>query len=90
MSGEALEKFPDDYFDWVYIDGNHNDPFVGQDLALARRKVKAGGIISGDDYNWQSAIGAPVRTAVEKLVADIGPAAGLKVIANQYLIRHPA
>jgi len=90
MSGEALDKFPDGYFDWVYIDGNHNDPFVGEDLALARRKVKAGGIISGDDYNWQSAIGAPVRTAVEKLIADLGQSARLKVIANQYLIRLPS
>ena len=31
--------FADGHFDWVYIDGNHNEPFVGEDLALARKKV---------------------------------------------------
>lgn len=87
MSKPALEGFADHYFDWVYIDGNHNEPFVGDDLDLARRKVKPGGIISGDDFNWQTAIGAPVRTAVEKLMAELGDGAKLKLIANQYLIR---
>lgn len=90
MSTVALEKFPDGYFDWVYIDGNHNEPFVWDDLALARRKVKPGGIIAGDDLNWQTAIGAPVKTAVDRLLAELGPSARLKVIANQYLIRLPA
>jgi len=90
MSQAALASFPDGYFDWVYIDGNHNEPFVGEDLALARRKVKAGGTISGDDYNWQTDIGAPVRAAVEKLMAELGDAARFKLIANQYLIRLPA
>ncbi len=35
--------------------------FVGEDLALCLKKVKPNGIITGDDYNWQSAAsGAPV------------------------------
>lgn len=90
MSKEALESFPDRYFDWVYIDGNHNEPFVGEDLELARRKVRPGGIIAGDDFNWQTEIGAPVRKAVEKLVAELGASARFKLIANQYLVRLPA
>ncbi len=89
MSKAALEAFADHHFDWVYIDGNHNEPFVGEDLALAHRKVKPGGIISGDDFNWQTEIGAPVRKAVEKLVAELGAAAKFKLIANQYMIRLP-
>ncbi len=39
-SQEALSALPDGYLDWVYIDGNHNEPFVGQDIALCLRKVK--------------------------------------------------
>lgn len=87
MSKAALESFPDGYFDWVYIDGNHNEPFVGEDLALARVKVKPGGVIAGDDFNWQSSIGAPVRKAVEALVADLGPAVEFRLMANQYILR---
>jgi hypothetical protein len=87
-SDAALGALPDHSLDWVYIDGNHNDPFITNDLALCLQKVKPNGIISGDDFNWQAeASGAPVKHAVEKLVADLGSAASLKLIANQYLIR---
>ena len=89
MSKDALGSFPDGYFDWVYVDGNHNEPFVGEDLDLARRKVRPGGIIAGDDFNWQVEIGAPVRRAVEGLMKELGPSATLKLLANQYMIRLP-
>lgn len=88
-SAEALEQFPDGYFDWVYIDGNHNEPFVGNDLSVCRRKVRPGGIIAGDDFNWMTEIGAPVRTAVEKMVSELGAKARLKLIANQYIVWLP-
>jgi hypothetical protein len=90
-SQEALAQFPDGYFDWVYVDGNHNEPFIGQDLAVCRRKVRAGGLIAGDDYNWQAEqSGAPVRRAVEALMAELGPAASFRLMANQYIITLPA
>jgi hypothetical protein len=91
MSKPALESLPDGYLDWVYIDGNHNEPFVGEDLDLCRRKVKPGGIISGDDLNWQTEqSGAPVRKAVDALLKSLGPKAKLTVIANQYMIQLPS
>lgn len=87
-SDEAFAALPDAYLDWVYLDGNHNEPFIGQDLALSLKKVKPGGIISGDDFNWQSErSGAPVKQAVEALMADLGASASLTLIANQYIIR---
>ncbi len=88
-SQTALETFPDGYFDWVYIDGNHNEPYVGQDLALARRKVRPGGIIAGDDYNWQGDTNAPVRTAVGKLMETLGPKASMRLSGNQFVINLP-
>jgi SAM-dependent methyltransferase len=88
-SDDALAAFPDGHFDWVYVDGNHNAPFIGNDLALCRRKVRPGGIIAGDDFGWGADAGAPVRTAVEALVADLGPRARFRLIANQYLITLP-
>jgi hypothetical protein len=86
-SQEALSALPDGYLDWVYIDGNHNEPFIGQDIALCLRKVKPNGMIAGDDYNWQAEqSGAPVRRAVEAALAELGPKASLRLMANQYLI----
>ena len=53
FSAEILETFADDYFDWLYIDGNHLYEFVRQDIEVAFRKVRPGGIIAGDDYFWK-------------------------------------
>lgn len=88
-SQDALSWFADGHFDWVYIDGNHNEPFVGEDLELARKKVRPGGIIAGDDYNWQGDTNAPVRTAVGALMERLGPKASMRLMGNQYIITLP-
>ncbi len=49
-SADILAKFPDEYFDWIYIDGNHLYEYVKKDLELSFKKTKANGLITGDDY----------------------------------------
>lgn len=66
FSAEELETFPDDYFDWVYIDGNHLYDFVLKDLEVSFRKVRKGGIIAGDDFFWKK----DGRTHVKDAVLD--------------------
>jgi hypothetical protein len=86
-SKDALEAMPDGSLDWVYLDGNHNAPFIDNDLEVSLRKVKPNGIISGDDFNWQAeASGAPVKGAVEHVMAGLGNKATLRLMANQYII----
>lgn len=53
FSSDILSSFPDKYFDWVYIDGNHQYDFVREDVKLAFKKVRHGGIIAGDDFFWK-------------------------------------
>lgn len=53
FSADVLSSFPDGYFDWIYIDGNHLYEFVRKDVELGFRKVKPGGIIAGDDFFWK-------------------------------------
>ena len=87
-SEEAFAALPDHSLDWVYLDGNHNEPFIGQDLEMSLRKVKLDGIISGDDFNWQSErSGAPVKRAVEAVLGLLGNRAKLTLMANQYFIQ---
>jgi hypothetical protein len=49
-STDVLPGFPNDYFDWVYLDSGHGFSLTWQELLLLRDKVKPGGIISGHDY----------------------------------------
>ncbi|MFD2173055.1 class I SAM-dependent methyltransferase [Rhodobacter lacus] len=88
-SDEMLAALPDGSLDWVYLDGNHNAPFIDHDLEMSLTKVKPNGIISGDDYAWMSdALNAPVKTAVETIVlSKLGDKAKLTLLANQYFIQ---
>jgi hypothetical protein len=65
---EASVAFPDGYFDWIYIDGNHLYEFVKEDLERYYAKVKRAGYITGDDYAeggwWQNG----VKRAVDEFV----------------------
>lgn len=50
LSLEALSDFDDNSLDFVYIDGNHDFQNVTNDIVEWGKKVRSGGIISGDDY----------------------------------------
>jgi hypothetical protein len=69
-SSDAAASVPDAYFDWIYIDGNHQYEFVKRDLEHYFPKVKSGGYITGDDYGlvgwWQGG----VTRAVDEFIAQ--------------------
>jgi len=46
----ALLTLPDNYLDWVFIDGDHSYRGVKRDCDAVRSKVKPGGLIVFDDY----------------------------------------
>ena len=46
----AVKRIPDGSLDFVYIDSNHSYDYVMEDLINWSRKVRKGGIVSGDDY----------------------------------------
>jgi len=68
FSSNVLGIFPDGYFDWVYIDGNHLYEFVRQDLELSLTKTKPGGYITGDDYQAGGWWHGGVKKAVDEFV----------------------
>lgn len=47
-----IPKLPDDFFDIIYIDGNHEPEYVLEDAVLSFRKLKTGGRLVFDDYGW--------------------------------------
>jgi hypothetical protein len=57
IAGDAshnVAQFADRSIDCLFIDGCHDTPAVLRDIDVWRSKVREGGIISGDDYNWES------------------------------------
>jgi hypothetical protein len=66
----AAEKFPDKYFDWVFLDANHSYDAVKKDLIAWFPKIKSGGIFSGHDYTLHKWIG--VKPAVDEFMEENG------------------
>lgn len=50
FSMDAVEMFKDNSLDFVYIDANHELPFVTEDIYYWSRKVRDGGIVAGHDW----------------------------------------
>lgn len=53
-SVDAAGMFPDNHFDFIYIDADHSFVAVTADLNAWYPKVKPGGWILGHDYNFHS------------------------------------
>ncbi len=49
-SYKAVTQFEDGYFDFVYVDGNHQYEFVLRDLMDFAPKLKPGGLLFGHDF----------------------------------------
>lgn len=84
-SHQAAPEFPDGYFDWIYVDGDHFYDAVSLDLALWERTVRPGGTIAGDDYRESPVYGTDVIRAVD----EFGARRGLTVESwgRQFLVR---
>lgn len=50
----ALNKFPDGYFDWIYIDANHSYEGVSRDINAAKNKIKPDGMLAFNGYMFWS------------------------------------
>lgn len=75
-SVKASELFTDEYFDCVFIDGDHSFDGVSADLIAWYPKVKKGKLICGDDIH---------RKSVRKAIQHATPLTGLKYITKSGL-----
>ena len=63
-NSKLIQSFPEGYFDFIYIDGDHSYKGAKSDLINYFPKVRQGGIIAGHDYccnrkEYESTIHAP-------------------------------
>ena len=67
---DALDAFPDEFFDFVYIDGYaHTGEERGKTMFDWFAKVKVGGMIAGHDYHKKWPL---VRICVDALAEELG------------------
>jgi hypothetical protein len=85
-SADVSGRFPDEYFDWVYIDGNHVYEFVKSDLELFFRKVKTGGYLAGDDYEQGRWWKGGVKRAVDEFLKNM-PVELVEIRNYQFILR---
>lgn len=69
-SAEAAQDFDDHSLDFVYLDADHSEEGVWQDLCSWAVKVREGGLIAGHDYGHSDFPG--VKRAVDRFFSRFG------------------
>ena len=88
-SVNAASEIPDGSLDWVYVDGDHSYEGVREDLVSYLPKLRAGGLLCGDDYVVGGRFDSGVKKAVDEFAA--GPKVELVVQrSNQFVLRRVA
>ena len=85
-SSVIQETFPQGYFDWIYVDGDHLYDQVRQDLAGYGNRVKPLGWIAGGGFRSDAWGGNGVVRAVEEFL-ETTPHSEFIAKGDQYLIR---
>lgn len=94
-SHEALDDVPV-AIDVLYIDGNHQYEYVMDDLKLWYPKVRSGGLVLGDDYNFSggpvtNGFGGKIACEVDRACEDFCKQQNLTydVVDGNFLIVKP-
>jgi hypothetical protein len=85
-SAMIAKTFPAEYFDWIYIDGDHLYEQVRLDLSEYGSRVKPGGWIAGGGFRTGAWWSDGVVRAVREYIASV-PHSDFITRADQFLIR---
>jgi predicted O-methyltransferase YrrM len=80
-SEEASKLYPDNHFDFVFIDAGHTYEDVILDLKCWLPKIKSGGVIAGHDIHWPG-----VTQALREVFGDNGYE---KISAQSWRVKVP-
>lgn len=69
-SHSMLHNFKDDFFDIIYIDGNHEPDYVLQDAVLSFKKLKHGGVLIFDDYTFSGDGINSTKTGIDLFISE--------------------
>jgi len=76
---DAVSRFPDEYFDLIYIDADHTYEGCKKDLIDWYPKIKKGGFFTGDDYSHHRAKYTGIKFGVIEAVNEFAENHNLEV-----------
>lgn len=71
LSWDVLETFPNEYFDFIYLDACHSYDSVKKDVDVITKKIKDGGIITFNDYTMYNFYTDPLNSEGYYGVANV-------------------
>ena len=86
---DFLQSAKSDYYDFIYIDGDHTEAGVYSDAINSWGKLKSGGILAFDDYHWQHESGLDElrpAPAIDRFVSEHADSLRVLEIGWQYWI----
>lgn len=86
LSTDAMASLDDESLDFVYVDGDHAYAAVRQDLFLAVRKIKRGGLICVDDHRLDKWWGDGVVRALNDVLGAHPSELLLRFAANTQVV----
>ena len=91
FSDNIVPTFPNDFFDLIFVDGNHETEYVYRDGLMSLDKVKIGGYIVFDDYcdYWPQTV-AGIDKFVKEAGSRIKIAGNLRYVINQLIVQRIA
>ena len=79
-STQAAQTFPDNFFDFIFLDAAHDYASVQEDLRAWWPKLKAGGLFAGHDYS-------PVWPGVWRAVSEFFAATvSVTAVGSSFLV----
>lgn len=82
-SRRILPELPPDHYDFIYIDGSHDQIDVLDDAILAWRLLKRGGLMTFDDYGLKD---VPITQIISPLRPDLGVDGFLRAYEGCYRV----
>ena len=71
LSWDVLATFPNEYFDFIYLDACHSYDSVKKDVDVITKKIKDGGIITFNDYTMYNFYTDPLNSEGYYGVANV-------------------
>ena len=81
FSDNIVPTFQDNFFDIIYVDGNHETEYVYRDGKMALEKVKSGGYIIFDDFTtmWPQTV-----VGINKFLYDYADKIKVQAFTEQF------